>query len=219
MHKCKDCSRNSFNIINNFIKSLYKNCKKNFILYLFDNGSDEKYSLPKQENIRYTYIEDQLIRGLAGPFNDGIRMAIEDNCDLIILVNDDIILNETINDFIDIIENHQFKDVGLYGPLSSGVIKRSPQLAQKAGKGIREITNNHSLNINGFLMAFTPSFYHKFKLPNGDFADMRKKWSGGEEIIQKRARENGGRMFIIKDCWVYHHRYSDWNKIEKWSRD
>ena len=125
---------------------------------------------------------------------------------------------KTITTFFDIIANHQHKDVGLYGPLSNGVIKRSPQLAEKSCKGIREITNNPNLNINGFLMAFTPEFYHKFKFPNGDFCDMRKLWSGGEEILQKRARENGGRMFIIKDCWIYHKRYSDWNKIEKWSK-
>ncbi|KKM89322.1 hypothetical protein LCGC14_1249770, partial [marine sediment metagenome] len=46
MHKCKDCSRNSFNTINNLIRTLYMFCKKEFILYLFDNASDEKYNLP-----------------------------------------------------------------------------------------------------------------------------------------------------------------------------
>jgi GT2 family glycosyltransferase len=219
MHSCKNCSRKTFDTINNFINSLYEFCKRDFILYLFDNASDRAFAVPNYENIIYTYIEDQMITGLAGPYNDGIKMAVDDNCDLIILINDDVILNDTINLFIDIIINHPHKDVGLYGPLSNGVISRSPQLSEKAGKGIREITNNNALNINGFLMAFTPQFYNKFKFPNGDFADIRKKWGGGEEILQKRARKGGGRMFIIKDCWVYHKRISDWNKIEKWSRD
>ena len=219
MHSCKDCSRNTFDTINNFIKSLYKYCHRDFILYLFDNASDKKYKIPNYKNIRYKYIEDQTIRGLAGPYNDGIRMSVEDGCDLIILVNDDAILNESINKFINIVENHPSKNVGLYGPLTNGVIKRSPQLANKPGNGIIEITTNFNQNLNGFLLAFTPEFYHKFKLQNGDLADMRKKWSGGEEIIQRRARANGGRMFIIKDCWVYHRRYSEWNKFEKWSKD
>jgi len=224
MHKCKDCARNTFYTINNFIKSLYRFCKSDFILYLFDNASDEKYKIPRYNyhpflqtrHIKYSYIENQMLRGLAGPYNDGIKMAILDNCDLIILINDDIILNDTINIFINTVLNHPHKDIGLYGPLTNGVIKRSPQLAKKAGKGIREITGNKNLNINGFLMAFTPEFYHKFKLPNGDFCDMKWKWSGGEEILQKRVRAYGGRMFIIKDCWIHHKRHSDWNKIEKW---
>jgi len=220
MHKCNSCSRNTFDTINNFIKSLYEFCKKDFILYLFDNASDEKYAVPNYPNIKYKYVEDQLARGLAGPYNDGIRTAIKDNCDLIILINDDVILNETINIFIDKIESHPFKNIGLYGPLSNGLHNKSRQLASKVGSGIKEITNEPDLfaNVNGFLMAFTPTFYHNFKLPNGDFCDMRKKWSGGEEILQTRARNNGGRMFIIKDCWIYHRRYSEWNKIEKWSR-
>ena len=218
MHKCKDCSRNSFNTINNLIRTLYMFCKKEFILYLFDNASDEKYNLP-YSNIKYTYIEDQTIRGLAGPYNDGIKMAVEDNCDLIILINDDVVLNNSINNFIDIIMNHEFKDIGLYGPLSNGLHINSHQLADKAGKGIREITHEYDQfsDINGFIMAFSPEFYHLVKLPNGDFCDMRKIWGGGEEIMQDRARERGARMFIIKNCWFYHQRISGWVKFERWT--
>jgi len=216
MHSCQKCSRKNFNTINSLVASLYKFCNKDFFLYLFDNQSDKKFILPNYDNIKYTYIEDQLIRGLAGPYNDGIKMAVEDNCDLIILVNDDVVINDSINLFIDTIRNHPHKNVGLYGPLTNGVIRRSPQLAEKAGKGIKEITNNSGDHINGFLMAFTNEFYQKFKLPNGDFCDMKWKWSGGEEILQKRMRENEGRMFVIKDCWFYHKHISDWNKIERW---
>ena len=219
MHKCKDCSRNSFDIINNFIESLYKFCKRDFILYLFDNGSDEVYEVPSYSNIKYIKIEDQTIRGLAGPYNDGIKMAVEDNCDLIILVNDDITINYTVNIFIDIVMNHEFKDISVYGPLTNGMHVNSHQLANQPGEGIREITNEdyQFADINGFLMAFTPEFYHLVKLDNGDFCDMSKKWGGGEEIMQDRARERGARMFIIKECWVHHIRISDWTKMERWT--
>jgi len=219
MHKCKDCSRNSFDIINNFIKSLYEFCDKEFIFYLFDNGSDELYKVPSHSNIKYTRIKDQTIRGLAGPYNDGIKMAVEDNCDLIILINDDIILNDTINTFIDMVMNHKFKSIGLYGPLSNGLHVNSHQLAEKAGSGIREITHEYNQfgDINGFVMAFTPDFYHLVKLSNGDFCDMRKKWGGGEELMQDRAKGLGARMFIIKDCWVYHRRISEWTMFEQWT--
>jgi len=220
MHKCKECERNSFKTIDKLIGSLYTHCKKDFILYLFDNASDQKYNVPNYVRIKYNYIKDQFKRGLAGPYNDGIRMAINDGCDLIILINDDVVLNDTINLFIDKIKNHKFNKIGLYGPLSNGLHRNSHQLANKKGKGIREITKEKGQfrNINGFLMAFTPEFYHNFKLSNGDFCDMRKIWSGGEEILQDRARKNGGRMFIIKDCWVHHTRISGWSRIEKWRK-
>ena len=219
MHKCANCSRNSFIIINSFIKTLYTSCKNDFILYLFDNGSDELYEVPTYPNIKYTRIEDQTIRGLAGPYNDGIKMAVEDNCDLIILINDDVILNNSINNFIDIVLNHEVKDIGLYGPLSNGLHVNSHQLAEKAGIGIREITHEHYqfADINGFIMAFTPEFYHLVKLENGNFCDMRYKWGGGEEIMQDRARGRGARMFIIKDCWFYHKRISEWTMFEQWT--
>jgi len=219
MHKCKDCSRNSFDIINNFIESLYKFCKRDFTLYLFDNGSDEVYEVPSYSNIKYIRIKDQTIRGLAGPYNDGIKMAVEDGCDLIILVNDDITINHTVNIFIDMVMNHEFKDIGLYGPLSNGMHVNSHQLANQPGEGIREITNEYYqfADINGFLMAFTPEFYHLVKLDNGDFCDMRKIWGGGEEIMQDRARKRGARMFIIQECWVNHLRISDWTKMERWT--
>ena len=195
MHMCKDCSRNSFDIINNFIESLYKFCKRDFILYLFDNGSDEVYKVPSYSNIKYIKIEDQTIRGLAGPYNDGIKMAVEDNCDLIILVNDDITINYTVNIFIDTVMNHEFKDISVYGPLTNGMHINSHQLANQPSEGIREITNEdyQFADINGFLMGFTPEFYHLVKLDNGDFCDMNKKWGGGEEIMQDRARERGER--------------------------
>ena len=35
-----------FELINKFLETLYKFCKRDFILYLFDNQSDEKFNLP-----------------------------------------------------------------------------------------------------------------------------------------------------------------------------
>jgi len=216
MHKCKDCARNTFEPINNFIKSLYKFCKKDFVLYLFDNASDEKYNVPNFGNIKYEYIEDQSLRGLAGPYNDGIISAIEDDCDIIVLINDDIILNETINDFFDIIKNHKYKNVGLYGPLTNGLNKnKSFQEANKPDKGIREITKlKRSFGVlNGFLVAFTKQFYEKFKMRCGRLCDPKCLWKGGERALRKRVIPNGGRMFIIKDCWVLHNKIGGWKKL------
>jgi len=211
---------NGFRLVRKMIRSLYKSCERDFILYLFDNASNKKFEVPNYKNIRYIYIEDQMIRGLAGPYNDGIKMAISDECDLIILINDDVIISDSINKFINTILSHPHKNISVYGPLSNGLHKNSYQLANEAKKGIKEITSEKGQfkNINGFMMAFTPEFYHIVKLPNGDFCDMRKKWGGGEEVMQDRARKLGCRMFVIKECWFDHKRLSGWAKIEKWKK-
>jgi len=56
MHK-SNLRPNGFEFIDTFIRTLYKFCKKEFILYLFDNASVEKYNVPNYPNIEYTYIE------------------------------------------------------------------------------------------------------------------------------------------------------------------
>jgi len=215
MHKCSKCSRNSFDIINNFINSLYEHCTKDFILYLFDNGSDEKYLIPNYTNIRYTYIKNQDERGLY-VLNDGISNAIDDGCDIIILVNDDVVFNKTINDFVDIIKDHEYKDVGLYGPLTNGILFRTYQKSSRPRKGTIEITNEPKPYgiLNGFLLCFTKEFYEKFKFPDGTICKARgeDKWRGGERILINRIKPEGGRVFIIKDCWVFHHKFRGWKK-------
>ena len=207
MHK-SELRPNGFNFISGYIRTLYKYCKEDFILYLFDNQSDEKYNVPNHKNIRYEYIEDQFKRGLVGPANDGVNRAIEDGCDIVIFSNDDILFNETINDFIKIIENHKHKDVGLYGPLSNGVFELTHQYALEHSSGIIEITKEYSHKgiIRGFFISFTKEFYEKFRLPNGNLFRIGGKWRRGEIFISNQIIPFGGRIFVIKDCWIFHHK-------------
>lgn len=214
MHKCKNCSRNSFNTINRFVKSLYKHCREDFTLYLYDNESDEKFNLPKYNNIKYTYVEDQSIKGLY-VLNDGIEEAIKDNCEIILLVNDDLVFNKTINNFVDIIRNHEDKDISLFGPLTNGVRSVSKQLAYCSSSGIEEITNlkrPYSI-LNGFCLAFTKKFYYNFRSENGNICESPDKWSGGEIRLWRRIKENKGKIFIVKDCWIFHKKMKGWKSF------
>ena len=208
MHK-SEFRPNGFEFINDCIESLYKFFKKDFILYLFDNASVEKYKVPNHQNIKYKYIKDQTIRGLAGSINDGVNRAVEDGCDIIIIMNDDIIFNKTTNIFIDIIEKHEYKDISLYGSLTNGCLKTCHQYAEKPGKGIIEITNEPKQYaiVRGQFMAFTKEFYEKFKRLDGNMLSENSNhlWRGGEVRLLRHIRSLGGKTFIIKDCWVFHH--------------
>lgn len=214
MHK-SHLRPNGFELINRFIESLYEFLKERFYLYLFDNASSEKYTIPNYDNIKYTYIENQYIRGLQ-PINDGINQAIKDNCDIVIITHDDVIINNTINNFIDVIKRHKLRDISLYGSLSNGVLPRNIyQLADKSSFGMKEITGepNGSGWLSGFFIAFTKEFYHKFKLRNGNLCNVNIKWEGGEINLHNRIKRQGGRIFVIKNCWIYHEQIRGWKEI------
>ena len=74
MHK-SELRPGGFILADTFIHSLHMYCKRKFTLYLFDNASDDKYSVPLYPNIKYTYIEDQNDEGLLGADYKGINMA------------------------------------------------------------------------------------------------------------------------------------------------
>ncbi len=215
MHKSEK-RENGFELINDFIDSLYKYCKRKFMLYLFDNQSDEDYSVPNYLNINYEYIENQLLRGLELVGNDGIMKAIKDGCDIIIHMNDDNLVNETINDFVDIIRNHKHNKVSLYAPLTNKPLSvKSNTYGLKPGKGLVEVTNvkGGAGVLNGPVLAFTKDFYEKFKLPSGKLWHPRHPWGGGEGYLRRRITPHGGRFFIIKDCWLFHHKIGGWRQL------
>ena len=87
------------------LESFYNNCDYDFETFVIDNQSeprnsfDESIDMSKKQygNLKYTYIEDQSIRGLTGAWNDGIKQAIDAGCDIIILSGDDINYNKSID--------------------------------------------------------------------------------------------------------------------------
>jgi hypothetical protein len=215
MHKSK-LRPTGFDMVNDLIYSLYDSCSKDFILYLLDNTSDEKYDVLNYPNIDYTYIKDQNKNGVIGADYMGIGKAIKDNCDIIVVVNDDVVFNNTINNFLDIIEAHEYRDISLYGALSNGVPDKLPQKSYKKERGIIEITKLRAPYgiLSGFLYAFTSEFHKKFTLPDGTFYKApTKKWSGVGVGIHSRIKSLGGRIFIIKDCWLFHHKIRGWKQL------
>lgn len=91
-------------------------------IYVYDNESTD----PKIENLRiladsrseveFIRIDDQkTFGGLTGTWNDGIRRAREHGFGKVILVNHDVIVDNTWGNFIQAIES----DFCIYGPLTN----------------------------------------------------------------------------------------------------
>jgi len=225
----------------NAIASFKKYCHFDYEIVVVDNQSDNSFSSSSDRDVlnllmpgcHYIYIEDQWKKGLTGAWNTGIKKAYELSCDIILNSNDDLIFNESINDFIRKISENIDSDISVFGPLTNGV-NGSFEKIQKSespnSQKSKEITGDGWEGfVSGFFFGFTKKFYEKFKYPDGDlFAEFDKfdksyihkyagdcgKW-GGQEMEILRFREAGGKVFVIGECWIYHLKKRDWSTARK----
>jgi len=234
-HSSKKIRPYGRDLLLNAYNSFVKNCKYDFEIVIVDNQSDERLNddILKDPRVHYIYVADQWKRGLTGAWNEGIKKSVELGCDVILNSNDDLIFNETINSFIEKLLENEHKNISIFGPLTNGVngsfvnIQHSNFPNPKKSK---EITaNGWEGFVSGFFFGFTRTFYEKFKYPDGDlFAEFDKfdkayihkyagdcgKW-GGQEMEIIRFKENGGRVFVIGECWIDHIKKRDWSKARQ----
>ncbi len=184
-----------------------------FKLYVFDNGSEKQLDKLDYPYVNLTRVENQHLRGLSGTWNDGIKNAIKDGCDIILISNDDVELNDSVNTFISEISLHQHNAIGIYGPLSDGVLG-GVQKQSTTIKGSVELTNNRQNMLNGFFYGFTKEFYNTFKMEDGNLIDEKNyPWCGNEEEFQIRTWAQGARSFVLGSCHIFHHKIRGWTKL------
>tara|TARA_R110001583_G_scaffold2725_10_gene19060 strand:+ start:5389 stop:6027 length:639 start_codon:yes stop_codon:yes gene_type:complete len=195
---------NGQQLIKNFVESC-KSLKYNHKIYVFDNASEEPIKL-NYNNVELTYIKDQTKRGLTGTWNDGTNRAYFDNCDIILVSNDDVTLNSSVNTFIDNIKNNNT----LYGPVSNGILA-GPQLSNSMGAGVVDVTNRVALN--GFFFGFTRNFINNYIQKNGFLFNENYPWGGNEEEFQSRIWKLGANSKIIKECYLEHIKIRGWKQL------
>lgn len=104
---------NSESVLEEFFQTLDTQSYKNFVLYVVDNQSpDNSLKLSKALSSKYqfetVFIENDKNYGVAKGNNIGIRKAITDNCDLILLSNNDIALEkDAIEKLLEGLDKHQ----------------------------------------------------------------------------------------------------------------
>jgi glycosyltransferase involved in cell wall biosynthesis len=234
-HSSKKIRPYGRDLLLNAYESFTKNCRYDYEIVIVDNQSDEKLNdgILKDPRVHYIYIEDQWKRGLTGAWNEGIKKSFELDSDIILNSNDDLIFNDSINDFIAAISSNEYRDISIFGPLTNGVngpfidIQRSNFVDLKKSKEV--IASGWHGFISGFFFGFTRSFYDKFKYSNGDlFAEFDKfdkhyihkyagdcgKW-GGQEMEILRFKESGGKVFVVGECWIDHIKKRDWSKARQ----
>jgi len=84
-------------VLDDFFKTLNEQDYKNFILYIIDNKSPDNSLYKSKELASHVWFKTKFIEnnenyGVAKGNNQGIEAAIKDNCDYVLLSNNDVIL-------------------------------------------------------------------------------------------------------------------------------
>jgi len=198
---------NGQQLIDNFVNSCNA-INSEYKVYVYDNSSETPITLDNQ-CVTITYVEDQTVRGLTGTWNDGVNQAVQDGCDIIIVSNDDVTINDTINNFISNITD----DNTIYGPTSDGILS-GVQKQSKPGNGTIDLTNNKSNMLNGFFFGFTRNFVYNYIQTNKQLFNEDYPWGGNEEEFQLRTWKQGAKSLVIKSCWLQHVKIRGWKQLQ-----
>jgi GT2 family glycosyltransferase len=100
---------NSESVLGDFLDSISKQTNRDFILYIVDSGSTDG-TIAKLAEIEAAYVRaicaDKNI-GFAAGCNVGIRLALQEGCDAILLLNNDTLFGpHMLQDLIDGLEKH-----------------------------------------------------------------------------------------------------------------
>ena len=88
---------NSEDVLNDFFRTLAIQTYSNFTLYIIDNASSDRSleiakELASQVDFKCVFFEEKTNWGIAKGNNIGIRAALKDKCDFVLLSNNDIVL-------------------------------------------------------------------------------------------------------------------------------
>ena len=200
---------NGFDLFNNYIQSLYTNCEYPFKLFAFDNASDDIFKIEKcPDNLSIIRIKDQYIGGITYTWNEGVKQAMLEDYNVIIVINDDVILDKTINNFIDAIATHELRDNAIYGPISNNA-NCPPQEGNKPHGNIFEVDV-----INGFCLGMTREtiLSNYYDINNNLFSTAHEeKWGHQEVELQQRILHS----VVVGTCYVHHIKQGGWRDIRK----
>ena len=213
-------------LVRQCIKSFIKFLPKNSYISLFVNESEDEVTLSlKNEfsNIDYYYIDDQKKNGgLTATWNQGIMKCFENNCEVIILSNDDILINDNISNIID--KSYNTNSMEYFGPLTNknGVPEFNflQHFHHHFNKDNNKKPNSYNktihskINLNGFFMVFPKHVLIKNMIDKYYF---NPKYPFGRNEVEwyNRFKEKGGKAIIDLNTVVYHYKLKTWKNLDE----
>ena len=197
------------------IKSYLKFLPKNTSYFLFVNESYDKLTLSirnKYPMINYIYIYDQVSNGgLTGTWNQGIDKCFQENCEIIILSNDDLIINSSINFILDECIKNKYNSSMYFGPTTNNP---GPSYLNKlqgfkyTNTGVKKL--NH--NLNGFFMVFSKLTLLRNKYDPLHYFNPNFPFELAEVEWYNRFKKIGGVSILVSNTFIYHYKIKSWRK-------
>lgn len=189
-------------------------------VFLFDNESSDPWTckIPekyKDKHVTYTRINDQTANGgLTGTWNMGAKMALNNNCHVILFLNNDAFVNETINDLIML---SGFKNNAIVGPLTNqpGYLKNALRNQFIKSNRLYAHFNYKKITdyVNGFCFAVHASALKNNKYDEQYFFNPKLPFSGNEVEWARRHKKKKGNFYICTSCYVQHDKKSSWRNL------
>ncbi len=101
---------NSSNVMDEFMDSMLKQTHENYIFYIIDNASadDTLSKLSKYDDSRIVVVANKDNVGVAAGNNQGIKASLENDCDHVLLINNDTVFEpELIEKLVEGLDEYQ----------------------------------------------------------------------------------------------------------------
>lgn len=108
---------NSEKVLPDFIQSCKLQSYKNYVLYVVDNDSHDnsiQYLEENQDGLSVCLVKNAENYGVAKANNQGVLKAIEDECDFVLLINNDVVFGASL--FSDLLSGLRKHDAGAVFP-------------------------------------------------------------------------------------------------------
>lgn len=192
------------------IESLQDYVSQGDQLIIVDNASQVSFNYQKY-GCHFIHRNPQ-DNGLTGAWNIGTSYAYQLGADLICLMNDDLVFNDTFRFLYDRIMVVDYKDYTVFGVVSDAPNTYPNQLREEPDPiGTVIDVTGEQFPVHGWLMAFTNKFYEVFQR-NGALFDRKYPFGKNENHFQQRVWGLGGKSKIIADILVHHHHLGSWKK-------
>ena len=191
-------------------------------IVLYINESDDPITLGLHKlftNIDVIYIDNQKKNGgLTGTWNKGIRRCIQQNCKVILLSNDDILVDNSIHHIIDDAMN--CKSDLYFGPCSNCPCTKNLMsiyadgicLASSAKRSRLLTYNRCPFELNGFFLCFPTHVLIKNKFNTTSYFNPQYPFAGNETEWFKRFLRKRGLGLLVYRTFVYHFKRASWHK-------
>ena len=158
--------------------------------------------------------------GLTRTWNMGIRLCRRAGCTSVILMNHDVVVDQSIRHLVSECHKAPKGDLRYYGPLMNRPGPEAHNQSQQGGGSIDKppfplvdrARSGQSAPLNGAIMAFPIDTLENNKYDSVCYFDPSYPYGGNEVEWFRRAQVKGGQGYIVPRCWVHHYKFASWRE-------